>query len=98
MQESMQNKKGSQGTPGSNSSSVPVCVTLGLSVLIDKLGRLEMPPDLHLKHPWALQPENHFLAGKRGCPELPLQAANEYILSCAHIWKQFLNYPRHLCR
>ena len=105
MHKSIQNTNGRPRAPGSNSSSVPVCVALGHSgSSLVNWGAKEgggwrcSPWSPSVQTPCGcLQPREHFLAGKRGCPELPSQAANEYILSCAHIWKQFLDDPRHLC-
>lgn len=42
MQKSIENKRGRQKEPVSSSRSVTICVTLGLSFLICKFGRLEM--------------------------------------------------------
>lgn len=105
MHKSIQSTKDGPGAPGSNSSSVPVYVALGHSVSsLANWGAKEW--GCWRCSPWSPsaqtprgcpQPRERFLAGKRGCPELPSQAANEYILSCAHIWKQFLDDPRHLC-
>lgn len=96
MPKSIQNKKGRQRAPGTSCSLASVWSGTSVSSSLNRGAWRRSPWSPAAQTP-CVQPERHSLAGRRGCPELLSQAANEHILSCAHIWKQFLDYPRHLC-